>query len=171
MIVTKFGGTSVADARAISRLVDIVRARRDERPIVVVSALAGVTDALIALARRAGTADETEIDAAVTALRDRHEEVAGDLTGGSAALEEIDQDVAMLRRELGCIRRRTATPAELDSIAGMGELWSSRLVAAALISAGLDGAWVDIRPIMVTDDRFTRATPYTQVLNTRARES
>ena len=42
---------------------------------------------------------------------------------------------------------------------------------AALAGAGLDAAWVDIRPVMATDDRFTRATPYVQVLNTRARES
>jgi aspartate kinase len=64
-----------------------------------------------------------------------------------------------------------ATPAELDAIAGRGELWSSRLVAVALAGAGLEAAWVDIRPMMVTDDRFTRATPYVQVLNIRARES
>ena len=50
MIVCKFGGTSVADAGAIARLVEIVRARSAERPVVVVSALAGVTDALLGLA-------------------------------------------------------------------------------------------------------------------------
>jgi aspartate kinase len=65
---------------------------------------------------------------------------------------------------------RSVSPAELDAIAGRGELWSSRLVAAALAGAGLDVTWVDIRPIMITDGRFTRATPYVQVVNTRARE-
>jgi aspartate kinase len=170
MIVSKFGGTSVADAQAISRLVDIVRQRRHERPVVVVSALARVTDGLIALARRAGAADQGEIEAGVTALRDRHEGVAHKLPGGSAALEGIGEDFAVLRRELGCIRRRMVTPGELDVIAGMGELWSSRLVAAALTGAGLDAAWVDVRPIMITDDRFTRATPYIQVVNARAQE-
>ena len=50
MIVCKFGGTSVADAAAIARLVEIVRGRSAERPVVVVSALAGVTDALLGLA-------------------------------------------------------------------------------------------------------------------------
>ena len=53
---------------------------------------------------------------------------------------------------------------------GHGELWSSRLVAAAMAGIGLPAAWVDIRTIMVTDDRFGRATPCVQVLNTRARE-
>jgi aspartate kinase len=171
MIVCKFGGTSVADAQAISRLVEIVRERAPEHPIVVVSALARVTDALLTLARRAGMADEAELDAGVSALLQRHEQVARELPKGAAALETISSDAAALRQELGCVRRRMATPAELDAIAGRGELWSSRLVAAALAGAGLEAIWTDIRPVMVTDDRFGRATPYIQVLNTRARES
>ncbi|MFL5402854.1 MAG: lysine-sensitive aspartokinase 3 [Gemmatimonadales bacterium] len=170
MIVSKFGGTSVADAGALSRLVDIVAQRRSERPLVVVSALARVTDTLIGLARHAGAVDAAETDAGIAALHARHEEVARDLPGGAAALEGIGEDVAVLRRLLSCVRRRSVAPGELDAIAGMGELLSSRLVSAALTGAGLDAAWVDIRPIMVTDDRFTRATPYIQVVNLRARE-
>jgi aspartate kinase len=171
MIVCKFGGTSVADARAISRLIDIVRARASERPVIVVSALARITDMLLNLGRRAGMADQAELEAGVSTLLERHEQIARDLPGTPAALEAISTDAAALRQELGCVRRRMATPAELDAIASRGELWSSRLVSAALAGAGLDAAWVDIRPVMVTDDRFTRATPYTQVLNTRAREA
>jgi len=171
MIICKFGGTSVADGPAITRLIDIVRARVPERPVIVVSALARVTDTLLNLARRAGMADQTELEAGVSILLERHEQVAREVPGGAAALDAILADAAALRRELGCVWRRVATPAELDAIAGRGELWSSRLVAAALAGAGLDAAWVDIRPLMVTDDRFTRATPYVQVLNTRARES
>jgi aspartate kinase len=171
MIVCKFGGTSVADARAINRLIDIVRARISERPVVVVSALARVTDALLNLGRRAGMAEEAELETGVSALFQRHEQVARELPNGAAALEAISSDCAALRQDLACVRRRMATPAELDAIASRGELWSSRLVAAALTGAGLEAAWTDIRPVMVTDDRFSRATPYVQVLNTRARES
>jgi aspartate kinase len=171
MIVCKFGGTSVADGQAISRLVEIVRGRTSEHPVVVVSALARVTDTLLTLARRAGMADEAELDAGVSALLQRHEQVARELPNGAAAFEAISSDGAALRQELGCVRRRMATPAELDAIAGRGELWSSRLVAAALAGAGLEAVWTDIRPVMVTDDRFGRATPYIQVLSTRARES
>jgi aspartate kinase len=171
MIVCKFGGTSVADASAIQRLAEIVRTRVSEQPVIVVSALARVTDALLNLARRAGSADEPELDAGVSTLLQRHEQVARELPNGAAALDAISSDAVALRQELGCVRRRMATPAELDAIAGRGELWSSRLVAAALAGAGLEATWLDIRPVMVTDDRFTRATPYIQVLNTRARES
>jgi aspartate kinase len=170
VIVAKFGGTSVEDARAIARLIDIVRSRTSEQPVVVVSALARVTDTLLGLARRAGMAEESELQSGVSALLERHREVARDLPDAATALEAISSDAEALQRELGCIRRRMATPAETDAIAARGELWSSHLVAAAMKGAGLPSAWVDIRPVIVTDDRFTRATPYVQVLNTKARE-
>jgi len=170
MIVTKFGGTSVADAAAVERLVDIVHARIPQRPLVVVSALAGVTDALLGLARQAESDDQTAIDQVISALLQRHEQIAQSLPGGSDALDLVAADAEVLRGELACMQDRSVSPAELDAIAGRGELWSSRLVAAALAGAGLDVTWVDIRPIMITDGRFTRATPYVQVVNTRARE-
>jgi aspartate kinase len=170
MIVTKFGGTSVADAAAIARLIEIVRTRADQRPVVVVSALARVTDALLGLARQAETDDGRAIDAAVANLLARHEQIAGTVRGAAAALETIAADATELVRELRGVRGRAVSPAELDAIAGRGELWSSRLVAAALAGEGLDAAWVDIRPIMVTDGRFTRATPDSEVVNKRARD-
>ncbi len=104
------------------------------------------------------------------ALTRRHESVARQLPGGEAALGPIQDDLRELGGEVQSIFRRMSRPAELDAIACRGELWSSRIVAAAMAGAGLSPAWVDIRPIMVTDDRFSRATPYTEVLNQRARE-
>lgn len=170
MIVAKFGGTSVADAEAIARLIEIVRSRASCRPVIVVSALARVTDGLLALAQHCGSGDGAAIDASVTTLLDRHERIARELPGCSAAVDLIRADAADLRREVIAARDRRLSPAELDAVAGRGELWSSRLVAAAMAGAGLDADWVDIRPILVTDGRFGRATPYTQVLNKRARD-
>jgi aspartate kinase len=170
VIVCKFGGTSVADAGAIARLVEIIRARSADRPVVVVSALAGVTDALLALAVPVHAGDGESLDAAIAALLERHEATARDLPGGEAALEPVRAEMADLRSTLRAALGRRLRPAEADRLAGYGELWSSRLVAAAMAGAGLPAAWLDIRPIMVTDDRFGRATPYTQVVNPRARE-
>ena len=170
MIVAKFGGTSVADAAAIGRLVGIVRSRAADRPLVVVSALAGVTDALLGLARAVHAGDGAALDAALGALVDRHQATAREHPGAASALAAIGEDAAALRRDLGAALGRMLRPAELDALAGRGELWSSRLVAAALESAGLGATWVDIRPIMVTDDRHGRATPYMQALADRARE-
>jgi len=170
MIVAKFGGTSVADAAAIGRLAGIVRSRRDEQPLIVVSALSGVTDALLNLTRRVGADASTATDAALKALLDRHEQVARELPGAASALDAIAAEAAEVRDLLSELRDRPVTPADLDAVASRGELWSSRLVAAALAGSGMDAVWVDVRPLMVTDDRHTRATPNLQVLNQRARD-
>jgi aspartate kinase len=170
MIIAKFGGTSVADATAIRRLIEIIRARAAVRPIVVVSALARVTDALLALAPPVETGNGAAVDAAVLALVQRHADTARELSGAEPALESIRADAEALCRHLTRALGGRLSPAMLDDVAGRGELWSSRLVAAAMAGAGLDTAWVDIRPIMVTDDRFGRATPSTDLLETRARE-
>jgi aspartate kinase len=170
VIICKFGGTSVADPEAIARLVEIVRGRLSERPVVVVSALAGVTDSLLALAEPVQAGRNEALDAALDGLREQHESTAQALPGGEAALEPLRADMAALASALRGALGRRLRPAEADRLAGCGELWSSRIVAAAMDGAGLPSAWLDIRPIMVTDDRFGRATPYTQVLNTRARE-
>lgn len=170
MIVAKFGGTSVADAAAVGRLIEIVGRRISERPLVVVSALAGVTDALLNLARQAETEDSSSLDQAVASLVDRHEQMARALPGGDAALDFIFADAEQLRGELAGMEDRAATPAQLDSVAARGELWSSRLVADALVGSGMDAMWVDVRPLMITDTRHTRATPYMQVVNQRARD-
>ena len=170
MIVAKFGGTSVADAEAICRLIEIVRSRIREQPVIVVSALAGITDELLDLAQQCGSGDQPAIERSVDALLQRHERVGNALPGCSAALQSIRAEAEQLRVEVSGARDRRLSPAEVDSIAGRGEVWSSRLVAAAMAQAGLDSAWVDIRTIMVTDGRFGRATPYTQVLNKRARD-
>jgi aspartate kinase len=170
VIVCKFGGTSVADAAAIRRLVAIVAGRAPERPLVVVSALAGVTDGLLALAAAVPAGDAAALSGAIDGLVRRHETVAGELPGAESAVETVRAEADSLRASLSAALGRRLRPAELDELAGHGEFWSSRLVAGAMSAAGVPSSWVDIRPIMVTDDRFGRATPYVQVLNTRARE-
>ncbi|HET7600002.1 MAG TPA: lysine-sensitive aspartokinase 3 [Gemmatimonadales bacterium] len=169
MIVCKFGGTSVQDAPAIERLVGIIGARVTQRPLVVVSALAGVTDDLLELARLAESRGDEALDR-LEALMTRHEETARLLAGGEQALDAIRAVAGALADDLAAVAGRRASPRELDAIASRGELWSSRLVAAALEGAGLPARWVDVREIMITDDRYGRATPYAQYLAQRARE-
>src|SRR6476469_7016195 len=151
-------------------MIDIVRSRIPECPVIVVSALAGVTDGLLSLAAQAETEEPGTLDQALRALLDRHAQIAHSLPGAEAALDSILADGEALRLELNDLRDRRPSPAQLDAIAGRGALWSSRLVAGALSGAGVNVTWIDVRPIMVTDARFTRATPYMQVINTRARE-
>jgi aspartate kinase len=169
MIVCKFGGTSVQDAPAIRRLIGTIRDRAAERPLVVVSALAGITDGLLGLARLAEMGGSGFRDRLAELLA-RHEGMARELPGAEAAMAFIRGDADGLSRELETLGGRRASPREMDAITGRGELWSSRLITSALCGAEVPAEWVDVRSIMVTDDRFGRATPYTQVLSVRARE-
>ncbi len=169
MIVCKFGGTSVQDAPAIRRLVGTIRDRVAEHPLLVVSALAGITDGLLGLARLAEMGGSGFRDR-LGELLARHEGTARELPGAEAAMAFVRADADGLARELEGLGGRRASPRELDAITGRGELWSSRLITSALCGAEVPAEWVDVRTIMVTDDRFGRATPYTQVLSVRARE-
>jgi len=170
MIVCKFGGTSVQDAAAIRRLIAIIRSRLPERPALVVSALARTTDGLFQLAKLVelgGSGYRDHLDAMIA----RHAETAAELDGAEAALDAIREEAEALERELDGAAGRRLNPRELDAVTARGELWSSRLITAALEGAGIPSRWVDVRGIMVTDDRYGRATPYRQVLNARTRET
>jgi len=165
MIVCKFGGTSVGDAEAVRRLVDIVRGRRAQQPVVVVSALAQVTDGLLGLP---GLAPDLR-HAALAALIHRHAALAAGLRLRDGALESIHAEAACLARRLEQLGAAGPDGALLDYIAMHGELWSSRLVTEALEAGGVPAAWIDIRPVMRTDARFTRAVPDREALPARAR--
>ena len=173
MVVMKFGGTSVADRAAIERLMAIVRAERqaeaqreggDPRgPVVVVSALSGVTDRLLGLAAQAGAGDIAGAQASVHDLQQRHltvSEVITDEVLGTAVREEIAREFAELERivsALGVLRE--VSPRWMDTIAATGEILSSRLVAAALNADGLPATWVDARGVLVTDGEHQAAAP------------
>ncbi|MGH7710379.1 MAG: lysine-sensitive aspartokinase 3, partial [Gemmatimonadaceae bacterium] len=78
MIVVKFGGTSVGDAAAIERAAEIVKTRLARRPLVVVSALAGTTNALLSIAEQAAQGQLISAMRGVQGLRERHLQVAED---------------------------------------------------------------------------------------------
>ena len=81
----KFGGTSVEDAAAIDRVAGIVKSRLPERPFVVVSAMARVTDQLLAMAAAAGRGDRDQALEICRKLRERHYVAAGELLGTGLA--------------------------------------------------------------------------------------
>jgi aspartate kinase len=166
MVVQKFGGTSVADPAAIRRLIGIVRTARtrDGRgPAVVVSAMSGVTDALLGVAAAAGSARQDEALARVDQLRDRHLAAARDLVPGaenaalSGYISQTFEQLAAVVRALAVLRE--VSPRTLDVVAAMGELLSSRMIAAALVEAGVPADWIDARRAIVTNDDHTRAAP------------
>ncbi|MFY9742658.1 MAG: lysine-sensitive aspartokinase 3, partial [Candidatus Sulfotelmatobacter sp.] len=81
MIVMKFGGTSVEDAQAIERVAAIVKGRLDQQPLVVVSAMAKVTDTLLTMARAAGEGERKTALKLCRTLQERHYNTASELLG------------------------------------------------------------------------------------------
>lgn len=173
LVVMKFGGTSVEDAYAIRRLVRIVRSRLNFRVVVVVSALAKVTDELLRLGHAAETREGFET--AVTELQQRHERVASDLVpcGEGALLRfEIASEFAQLRLLLAEITSAGHLSAQMeDRLLGLGECLSSRLVTAALRHQGVGADLIDSRSCFVTDDRHTQASPLWSETNHRLRQA
>jgi aspartate kinase len=171
MMVMKFGGTSVQDSAAIDRVASIVKERIEQKPVVVVSAMAKVTDQLLATARAAGGGDRNKALELSRALRERHYTTAGELLGTGVFTElhtELESAFEALDELLrGVVAVGELTPRTTDTVAAYGELLSSKMVAAAFAVRGIDASFVDSRQCIVTDNNFMRAAPLMDETNER----
>jgi aspartate kinase len=161
----KFGGTSVEDAKAMERTAAIVAGRRKHGlgAIVVVSAMAKVTDQLLATASAAGRGDRVGALAIAARLRNRHIDTAADLLAAERLVtlrvvldHEFDALDDLLR---GIAAVGELTPRTNDLVVSFGERLSSRMVAEAFEQRGLNGVHVDARTCIITDDHYGKATP------------
>jgi aspartate kinase len=178
-VIMKFGGTSVADAEAMSRVIDIVRQRLqrypDHRPpVVVVSAMSKVTDRLVETGRLAADRQAKAAAQVVSDLLARHVTVAAALVKGDA-LDTLTAHLATGFTELaGQVREWAAqgevSPRASDALLAMGELASSRMVAAAFAAQGIPCSWVDSRQVLVTDNEHTNALPDMDATGVKTRE-
>jgi aspartate kinase len=170
MLVMKYGGTSVKDADAVRRLIEQIRKTRTARPaggrgpVIVVSAASKVTDALLELARMAVAGRDADAHAVVRDLRSRHLTLVASLIRDPARRMETASEVERELDELGSMVHalsilREMSPRSHDVIASVGELLSSRIIAAALVDAGLPGHWVDARQVVVTNGDHMSAQP------------
>jgi len=171
----KFGGTSVGSAERIRAAVELVRERSARRPLVVVSAFAGVTDRLIRGARLALARDPGRGEV-LREIRARHEDAVRDLLPLGERRNELLAHVEALATELGILYTgvhylEDLTPRSLDAISAVGERLSVEIVAAAFEAQGLRARAVDARGLVVTDDRFGRAMPLLDETGARVRET
>jgi aspartate kinase len=171
----KFGGTSVEDGQAIQRTADIVRGRRERglEAVVVVSAMAKVTDLLLSAASAAGRGDKAGALAIGSRLRHRHIDTATALLEAErfvrlqqALHQEFDALDDLLR---GIAAVGELTPRTNDLVVSFGERLSSRMIAEAFDQHGLRGAHVDARSCIVTDATYGRAVPQESAIEERLR--
>jgi len=167
----KFGGTSVEDAAAIDRVAAIVKGRTAERPFVIVSAMAKVTDQLLAMANAAGAADlEKALDLCLK-LRERHYNAAGELLG-TGLHTELHSELATIFDSLEQLLRGICavgelTPRTSDQVASFGERLSSTIITPAFVARGMNAVLLDARQVIVTDSQHMRAVPQMDEINHR----
>jgi aspartate kinase len=153
VIVMKFGGTSLSDADQVRAVAEIVRERLDDRPVLVVSAHAGVTNQLDAMA-----VDALERATGIEPVRELHERIVRDLGLADDLVEDLLTELESLLTGITLVKE--LTPRSRDYIHAFGEQLSSRIVAAALRGAGIPArallAW-DLG--LVTDSCFGAAHP------------
>src|SRR6059036_2685144 len=162
--IHKFGGASLANGAAIAQAVAIVRARRPAPVVVVVSAMAGVTDALLDLAAAAIQRGPDSARATVEALCAQHLGAVRALLGPGPRTDELVQTIEHAFAEVeplaaGLRVLRELTPRTTDYLVARGEYLSARIVAAALDTAGCPAAYVDAVEVIHTDGTFGNASP------------
>ena len=158
MIVMKFGGSSVRNAERIRGVAEIVRRYRDRKPVVVLSALGGITDLLFDTAREALEGR----NGLLPTLRKRHEDVAKDLGVDFDLLHDNFAELAVLLKGISLMKE--ITPRTLDYVVSFGERFSTRLIAAFFTANGIPAGQHDAFDIgMHTDDNFGSAQPLPEV--------
>jgi bifunctional aspartokinase / homoserine dehydrogenase 1 len=162
MKVLKFGGTSMANADNIQKVIAILLDRSSsDRLLVVVSAMSGVTDHLLKMASMAANADESYIKEAeeltlqhLTAVRDLLP-----IQQQSAVLSKIKQHCNELDALLdGVYRLKELSTRTQDKIVSFGELLSSIILSAKVQSLEIDQQWIDSRELIITDAQHTHAS-------------
>ena len=153
MIVMKFGGSSLIDAAAVRRVIEIVRTSLPRRPVVVVSAHGGVTNALLEQARAAleGRQDPEP-------LRRRHHGLVRDLGVTEPRIDQLLSEFTDLLRGISFVREMS--PRVTDLAASFGERLSACVVAGAFRQHGVPAVAVMAPDAgLLTDSRYGRARP------------
>jgi aspartate kinase len=175
MIVMKFGGTSVEDAKSMRTVIDIILKERAQTPIVVLSAISGATNILLKSSR---TAQEGKLDDAILLLNgllDRHVTLMENLIDNRSTVQQLIASFKPRFEELRNLCRGIAilgelTNRSLDAIASVGEILSSQILSEAIRAQGLPAQWVDARTFMITDNNFASAAPQFDQIDVKAKE-
>ena len=158
----KFGGTSVGDVPRLQEVVSIVKSFLNEKPVVVASAMGGLTNVLLDTAQHAVQRKTEQVQSALAAMRDRHNHIAFTLIKDEFRRSKLMQaqfasfdELAQLYNGVSMLRELSLR--SLDAIASFGEILSCRQIAAIFEENGLQSQFVDARTIIRTDNHFGEA--------------
>src|ERR1700682_5118727 len=173
--VMKFGGTSVGDAvRICSAATIAAEASKQHSIVVVVSAMPGVTNTLIAAAGKSAAGDEAAAEALTAALKRKHQEaIQALIPHGEKRRELLAEIESLIDRAAnycrGCALLGELSPRALDVIAGSGERPTARIAAAGLCEMGCHGVAFDATDLIVTDEVHGGARPIAALTREKTR--
>ena len=177
MLVMKFGGTSVGSAERMQGVLQLVQAahHKDKKVVVVLSAMSGMTNALIEGAQKAVQHDLKGALLTAAKISDTHIQAIENLFPKSDISMQLLSEVQQHLQELEILYKGVSylgelTKRSLDAVSGMGELLSSKIVAAYAASHGLQSQWMDARQFIVTDKNFGKANPTWKKLGPKTKE-
>jgi aspartate kinase len=164
LIVSKFGGTSMNDARTMQMCADVVLQQKSS--FVVVSATSGTTNQLLNIGQMSALDLSFEAEKLIGQITERHQLIAQDLNLTPARLQHLQtllKELQQLSYGIGLLK--DASDRNLDSLVSLGERLSSILFTQALENQLLHkkinkkASWLEARDLIKTDDRFSRAQP------------
>jgi aspartokinase/homoserine dehydrogenase 1 len=171
-LVMKFGGTSVGSPDALRNMAQIVgNTRKDwERAVVVVSAMGGVTDLLLAGTAAAIRGDVDEVRKTITAIAQKHTDAIREGSLDPKTGNAIEAGIGELKNLYHAVTvLREASPRAMDAIASLGERMSIHIVAGYLNSAGVPAVPLEASTFLLTDSNFQNASPLMAEIPARAR--
>ena len=176
MITMKFGGTSVGDLQRLQEVAAIVHSYLPQRPVVVASAMAGVTNTLLDTAQLAVQRDTDRVKKNIEALKEKHLDIANTLLKHAVRHKELIHRHSQLMDELTNLYRGVSLLKELsvrslDAIASFGEILSCLQLAAILSDHDMTAEFVDARTIIRTDNHFGEAAVDFSVTNENIRKT
>jgi len=175
MIVMKFGGTSVEDAKAMNNVISIIQKAQPQQPIVVLSAISGATTTFLKAASMSLEGQLDEAHARLNQLLERHIAIAENLIDDRPTIQQLILSFKRRFEELKNICHGIAllgelTNRSLDAIASIGERLSTLILAEAMEQRGLPVELVDARTFMITNDNFTAAMPLFDIVHEKVIE-
>jgi aspartate kinase len=162
MIVMKFGGTSVGSAEAILRVCNIIKSRLPQKPVVVTSAVGGVTNKLVALTKHASKSDKEQTEALIVDITEQHRRIIAELgiSDDPVFAPMFEMGIDMLRGAVSNIHTNGGLTNELyDAVISMGEFFTANMLPAFLRKQGLQSEFADSRQLLRTDSTFSVARP------------
>lgn len=154
MIIAKFGGTSVSSRERVLTLCSIVENQLERQPVIVVSALSGVTDLLLSLS----ALPKSKLGKTIREIRSLHKNLVGTLWTDKKSQHEIMQFIDLQLEEVARLSfDESPTKEVLDKLASFGEVMSSHIITGALKSRGINAAQVIATDLIIATNNFGSA--------------